>query len=180
MVDVKEVIALLKEMRGTREVFELNPKGKEKLIEIESGIKGTLGVSVKNLGLEECLKRDHVLVVIKDVTFRPPPEPTVLLVGDEDIVCGREILPSEHEKFAEMKNVIFLGDDFIIFSDRKPTRKESWVMPPVSFPEVSVLPKVKDTVSCSPSPLGDVFVRTLHGLKDDAKLASIMIGYNDA
>jgi hypothetical protein len=167
MVTVKEVIARLSEMRGTRYVFELNPKAKEKLIEIESGIKGTLGVSVHNIGLENCLSRDHVIVVVKDVRFRPPPEPTVLLMGDDELVCGQEVLPQDREKFANMPNVIFLGTDFIIYTDRHPKNKECWIMPPVSFPEVAELPDVTNVVSCSPSPLGDVFVRTLHGLEDD-------------
>jgi hypothetical protein len=38
----------------------------------------------------------------------------------------------------------------------------------------------KNVVSCSPSPLGDVFVRAVHGLEDDPKLASIIIGWDDA
>ena len=38
----------------------------------------------------------------------------------------------------------------------------------------------KNVVSCSPSPPGDMFVRSLHGLPDDPTLASILLGYDDA
>jgi hypothetical protein len=35
-------------------------------------------------------------------------------------------------------------------------------------------------VSCSPSPPADMYVRATHGLPDDPKLASILIGYDNS
>jgi hypothetical protein len=179
MVTVKEVLKLLRGMKGTQHVFELDDRARDKLIGIEANIKATLGISCQNLGVEECLKRDHVVVVIKDKCFRPPPEPTVLLVAEDGLVLGQEIFPHQKEEYQGKDNIIFLSEDFIVYADRRPKQKECFCMPPVSFPEVEAMRDTKNVVSCSPSPLGDMFVRAMHDLKDDPKLASILIGYDD-
>jgi len=179
MVSVEEVIKLLKGMEGSQQVFKLDDRSRLKLIEIENSVKGSLGITCRNLGVEECLKRQHVVVVIKDKRFRPPPEPTVLLVADDDVIIGKEIFPHDRDQYKDDENVLFLSEDFIVFLDKKPKSKECFMMPPVSFPEVSRLPGTRNVTSCSPSPPGDMFVRAMHDLPDDPLLASILIGYDD-
>jgi len=181
MAKVEQVIELLKEMEGSIHVFKLDDATRVKMVEIESGVKATLGISCLNLGVEECLQRQNVIVVVKDSRFRPPPEPTVLLLADKgDLVLGREIFPHERKDFEGKSNVIFLSQDFIVYTDKMPKTKEMFVMPPVSFPEVAALPGVRNVVSCSPSPPADMYVRAAHGLADDPKLASILIGYDNS
>jgi hypothetical protein len=181
MANVDRVIKLLKGMEGSIHVFKLDDATRKKVVEIESRVKATLGISCLNLGVEECLQRQNVIVVIKDSRFRPPPEPTVLLIADQgELILGREIFPHEREEFEDEPNVIFLSQDFIVYTDRMPKTREIFVMPPVSFPEVAALPGVSNVVSCSPSPPADMYVRAAHGLPDDPKLASILIGYDNS
>ncbi len=56
--------------------------------------------------------------------------------------------------------------------------KECFLMPPVSFPELESMPGIADVVSCSPSAPADVMLRTMHGLEDNPKYASILVGFN--
>lgn len=179
MVTVEEVVKVLKDMKGTQHVFPLDESSKEGLIGIEYQVKGTLGISCRNLGVEECLKREHVIVIIKDARFRPPPEPTVLLIADDGMVVGKEIFPHQRKDYEGKDNVIFLCQDFVVFLDKRPKSSECFMMPPVSFPEVANLPGTQSVSSCSPSPPGDMFVRRVHDLPDDPKLASILVGYDD-
>ncbi len=73
--------------------------------------------------------------IIKDVTFRPPPEPTVFMLDDDGMILGTEVLPGEHQRYKDMDNVMFLCQDFVVFTDKKQVSREHWMMPPVSFPE---------------------------------------------
>jgi hypothetical protein len=180
MVTIDEVVDFISRMAGSRHVFPLKAEAKEELIRIEESVKATFGINCSNQGVMDCLARKNIIVIIKDSRFRPPPEPTVLLMADEDMIIGKEIFPEQKKEYLENENVVFLSDEFILFLDRKPKSKEYFVMPPVSFPEVEKMPDTKNVVSCSPSPPGDMFVRSLHGLPDDPKLASILVGYDDA
>jgi hypothetical protein len=180
MVTIDEVVDFISKMDGSRHVFPLMAEAKENLIRIEESVKATFGINCTNKGVLQCLARENIIVIIKDSRFRPPPEPTVLLVADDDMVIGMEIFPHQKEEYQAREDVIFLSDEFVLFPNLRPKSRECFVMPPVSFPEVELMRGTKNVVSCSPSPPGDMYVRSLHGLPDDPKLASILVGYDDA
>lgn len=173
-----EVLKVLRGLNGVVEAFALRAETRKQLKDIENGVKATLDIEVKNTGLDECLRREHVVGIIKDKRFRPPPEPTILLMGDNGAVLGEEVLSGERGKFEGKENLIFLSDDFVVYTDRKAAKQEYFLMPPISFPEVERIPGVKNVVSCSPTAPGDVLVRTSHDLEDDPKLASVLIGFD--
>jgi hypothetical protein len=180
MVTIDEVVDYVSKMEGSRHVFPLMAEAKETLIKIEESVKASFGINCCNKGVMQCLARQNIVVIIKDSRFRPPPEPTVLLVADEDMIIGMEIFPHQKAQYLDREDVIFLSEEFILFPNLRPKSRECFVMPPVSFPEVEKMPGTKNVVSCSPSPPGDMYVRSLHGLPDDPKLASILLGYDDA
>ncbi len=180
MVAIDEVVSFVSGMEGSRHVFPLMAEAKENLIKIEESVKASFGITCCNTGVMKCLARDNIIVIIKDKRFRPPPEPTVLLVADEDMIIGMEIFPHQKAEYLIRDDVVFLSDEFVLFPNLKPKTRECFVMPPVSFPEVERMPGAKNVVSCSPSPPGDMYVRSLHGLPDDPTLASILLGYDDA
>jgi hypothetical protein len=178
MASIDEALKIIKGMKGTRIVFPLTKDDMTEVLETERGVKSQMGTKVFNVGLEETMKRDHVICIIKDVTFRPPPEPTVFMLDDDGVILGTEILPGEHKKYKDMDNVMFLCADFVVFTDKKQKTREHWMMPPVSFPELTVIPGVSEVVSCSPSPPSDMIIKANYKLEDDPKLASILVGFN--
>lgn len=178
MAAIDEAILIIKGMRGTQKAFPLNKKDITEILETERGVKSQMGQKVFNLGLEETTKRDHVICIVKDVTFRPPPEPTVFMLDEEQTILGTEVLPGEHARYREMDNVMFLCQDFVVFTDKKQKTREYWFMPPVSFPELTTIKGVSDVVSCSPSPPSDIVIKTNYDLEDDPKLATILVGFN--
>src|SRR5512133_267872 len=99
MAKMDDIISRLKGMKGTVYAFPLEHACRSRITEIEKGIKATLGIPVINQGVEQCLEREHVVCIIKRASFRPPPEPTVLLVSDDGIVLGEEILPNRKKAF---------------------------------------------------------------------------------
>jgi hypothetical protein len=131
----ERAVEIIKGMTGTRMAFLLSPEVIAAIQRIEDSIKSQIGLEVVNEGVNQCLRRQHVICVIKDTRFRPPPEPTVLMMGDKDLVIGTEILPGEHSRYKEMDNICWLGDDFVVFTDKVPKTKEYFLMPPVSFPD---------------------------------------------
>jgi hypothetical protein len=178
MAAIDEALEIIKGMKGTKIVFPLDKKDVVEILECERGVKSQLGQKVFNTGLEETMKRDHVICIIKDVTFRPPPEPTVFMLDEEGTILGTEVLPGEHKKYKEMNNVMFLCSDFVVFTDRAQKTREYWMMPPVSFPELTKINGVTEVVSCSPSPPSDMVIKKNYDLVDDPKLASILVGFN--
>jgi len=175
---VKRAIEIIKAMTGTKMAFPLESEIVEAIKKIEGNVKSQIGLDVVNEGVAQCLNRQHVICIIKDTRFRPPPEPTVLMMGDKDMVLGTEILPGMHTLYKDKENVCWLGDDFVVFTDMVPKTKEYFLMPPVSFPELEQIEGAKNVVSCSPSPLGDIIIKNHYELEDDPKLASLLVGFD--
>ncbi len=179
MAKMSDVVARLKEMKGTIHVFPLSDSCRSKIVDIEKDIKATLGIPVINMGVEKCLERKYVVCIIKKASFRPPPEPTVMLLSDDGIVLGEEVLPNRMKEFlaTNKEEIIWLSEEFVMYPERKGKEREFFVMPPVSFPEVTEM-GMKNVVSCSPSAPADMMLREMHGFEDDPKLASILIGFD--
>lgn len=176
---------IIKELKGVIDVRELSDEDKDALIEFELNRKRDI-IPVINTGLEECLKREYLLLLLKNRDFRCAPNPTVLLITDKGRILGQELIsPEEKEKYQCKNDVYFLSNDFIMFkSDKNAVRtggeKQLFVLPSIPFPELEDIERIESVVSCSPSTAGDYYLKTKYGYPDDPNLATILVGFSEA
>lgn len=179
MDECRVQIDIIKGMKGVREAFLLDAKVLQKLKEEEATVRSTMNIGVTNEGFNEALARDRVICIVKDPRFRPPPEPTVILKGDDGTLMGTEVFPHTAKGYEGRQDIIWLSDGFVVFPEKKAENEERFIMPPVSFPELNGGNGCTDVVSCSPSPTSDLIIKKHYGLKDDPKLATILVAYNE-
>ncbi|MDR1954929.1 MAG: hypothetical protein LBP82_03130 [Candidatus Methanoplasma sp.] len=172
-------LEIIKKMKGVVNAFLLNKEVLDLMLTEENKVTSMGNIAVHNLGFNEALTKDHVIAIIKDPRFRPPPEPTVILVSAGGEVMGLEVFPFTAKNYLDREDVVWLSDAFVLFPEVKGRGGENFVMPPVSFPELNESNGCKDVVSCSPAPTCDLLMRTYYDLKDDPRLASVLVGYND-
>lgn len=188
---LQEVLDTINPLRGVQSVGVLNDEVRKHILEIEMEKSGEL-IPVINYGVHECLNRDYTVAIIKTATFRPPPTPTVQLVDNHGNILGEEIVNTEQKKKHEANDkATFITPDFVLTQNPKelennlksevleknPT-KQAFVLPPVQFIEVEELEDTCDVVSSSPDPLADIYIKEYFNFEDDAKLASILVGFN--
>ncbi len=178
MVDKDRALEIIGSMSGVEKAFFLDRDILEKLREEERNVKAILDITVRNDGFDAVLEREEIICIIKNTRFRPPPEPTVILEGDDGCLMGIEVFPHSRGEYDEREDVIWLSEDFVVFPDVTTMGREFFVMPPVSFPELNPDNGFCDVVSCSPSPTSDKKIKDRYGLEDDPKLASILVGFN--
>ena len=180
---VKNAIKIINKLKGVLDVQKLSEEDKKALLEIESSRKGDM-IPVVNTGLEECMKKDFYLVVLKNEEFRSPPIPTVLLVTDKGRILGQELIsPDEKEKYQNRKDAYFLSPEFVIFKPDEATRsmqreKEFFLLPSVPFPELNNIEGIMDVVSCSPSTVGDSYLKDKYGYPQEPHIATILVGFS--
>ena len=175
---LEEVQRMLAGLKGVKHCFYLTKGMRSRIEMIEKSYPSLGPLTVCNEGVLECLKKEHVACIVKDKSFRAPPKPTVLIVGEEGDVIGRELLPGEKVKDHPGKKTIFLGTDFVIYYEKGKGRGAMFVFPPVPFEEVERMEGVKHVISSSPSTVADILIKEERGLKDDPKLASILVGFD--
>ncbi len=131
-----------------------------------------------NRGVADVLARERVLSLFKDRTFRPPPEPTVLLVDDAGNVLGRELVTEEDRRASADRRLAYLGKDFVLLPGVRPSGSMRFLLPPVRFPELERMRGVDRVVSASPDPPQDEHLRNRFGVPSSNELASILVGFN--
>lgn len=132
--------------------------------------------AAENRGVEEALSRQRLLCVFKDVAFRPPPEPTLLLVDDSGALLGRELIAGESPPAG--RRVAFLGKDFVLYAGVRPRGSYRFFLPPVRFPELEGFQTLVRVVSASPDTPQDDYLRARLGIPAGKELASILVGYD--
>ena len=174
---VDEVLSILSKLKGVKHSFYLTKAMRTGLRRIERNYPSLGPLTIKNKGIAECLKRTYVACVIKDRHFRAPPHSTVYLIDENGKIIGRELLPGEKVSSTIDRKAIMLGNDFVVFFEKGTGKGAHFVLPPVPFKELESLDGVKSVCSSSPSTAGDFFLRKRARLRDDPKLASILIGF---
>jgi len=178
MEEVDKPLEIVKGMRGVVNAFYLDSIILEKMRGEEAKVMAMGNIAVTNEGFAQVLIRDKVICIIKDPRFRPPPEPTVVLMSESGEMMGLEVFPFTAKEYLNREDVVWLSDAFVLFPEVKGTGGEKFIMPPVSFVELNEDNGCKDVISCSPAPTCDLMMRTYYDLKDDPKLASVLVGYN--
>lgn len=171
-------LEIVRGLRGVVHAFYLDKTILSRLKEEESKVHAMGDIAVQNVGFDEALKRDAVICIVKDPRFRPPPEPTVILESGSGNVIGTEVFPFTAKQYEDRDDVVWLSDGFVLFPQVKADGGEQFIMPPVSFPELNEGNGCRDVISCSPAPTSDLMIREYYGLKDDAKLASVLVAFN--
>jgi len=171
---------IVKNLTGVIHAFYLDNKILQDLREEEAKVKGTMDIGVVNEGFNEALKREKVICIIKDKRFRPPPEPTVILRGDDGAILGLEVFPHTAHLYEGKEDIIWMGDAFVVFPHVAVKGGEAFVMPPIPFVELHEGNGCKDVISCSPAPTSDLMMKKYYGYTDDPKLASIFVAFNKA
>ena len=173
-------LSIVRNLRGVVHAFYLDEPTLKIMKEEEDKVKAINGsIAVDNQGFIQALERQHVIAIIKDPRFRPPPEPTVELHSHDGKILGVEVFPFTADQYMTRDDVLWLSDGFVLFPNVEGKGGESFVMPPVSFPELNPTNGCTDVISCSPAPTCDLLMRTKWGFADDPKLASVLIAFND-
>ena len=171
-------LEIVRGLRGVINAFYLDDEILQALKKEESTVRAMGNIEVDNRGFYEALKRECVICVVKDPRFRPPPDPTVILVAKNGERLGEEVFPFTAYKYENRDDVVWLSDGFVLFPQIKAVGGEQFVMPPVAFPELNESNGCKDVISCSPAPTSDLMIKQHYGLVDTPKLASVLVAFN--
>ncbi|HEY7588574.1 MAG TPA: hypothetical protein VIB49_07520 [Thermoplasmata archaeon] len=168
----ESILDTIRRIRGVVRVERLVPSDREALRRLSTP------TSAENRGVSEALSRGWVLALFKDSSFRPPPEPTLLLVDERGQILGREMVTGESPPSKAERRFAFLGKDFVLFGDVNPKGRLRFSLPPVRFPELEGVSGIDHVVSASPDAPQDDYLRDRFGVPRGKEIASVLIAYD--
>ena len=195
---MEEIKNLLLNLGGVKTVSGIEKEDRGKIGELERNYERSGVVGLKNIGMQMVLKCDVVFSILKDKSFRLPPESTVIMVedhndGDEQVdhlikidnkdyrVIGEEIID---KKLPTGEEYIFISDDFILYPGRRigKTRKPAYfLVPPIEFAELEETKNfynIDNIISISPSTMADDYIREICDFSPSEELATILVGFD--
>ncbi len=178
--DIDLPLKIVSELRGVRHAFYMEQDLMDQVLAEESTVVGSGGISVDNQGFKQALTRQHVICIVKDARFRPPPAPTVVLTTEDGKIMGEEVFPHTAVNYKDREDIMWMSDGFVVFPNEiNATGGEKFVMPPIAFEELNETNGCKNVISCSPAPTCDLIIKTAHGIADDPKIASILVAFDE-
>lgn len=176
---ILEIVAKLKRTPHVLGVYTVVPEDLERFFDIEADTKAGSGMPMLNRALDECRRRSSFLVVASDGEgFDQSIGNEVSMVDERGKVVGRMVSPDQMDDFAGRQDVVWLSDDFVLFTDLIPNGEIKVVMNPINITVVGREDGAADAVAMSPAPPGDAFLRGRLGITMDSHVSLFVMGFN--
>ena len=150
-------------------------------LESEAEENGALGglMPFINTGVWDTLKRKHcfLLVVSSSIPLLESTRDVVYISDQKGQKVGEYLTEERREEMAGKKNISYLSDDFIFYTDIMPEGQPFFVLPPMPFPFLQDIEGIKDVISGSISTLSDDYVREVLGYSQ-SKHWTHLVGFN--
>jgi len=194
---LKEITDLLQNIEGVLTTSRIDDKSRKMIIELEEDYEKSSVIGLQNIGIPMIMQCTEVFAILKNSSFRPPPNSTVFLVeklkeddgkeyhlrvDNRDFrIIGEELI---NKKPTEDEDYMYISDDFVIYPERRCNRAGNpafFLIPPLGFTELESVKdrlRIRNVMSVSPSTMSDSYIREQCSFSPDTKLATILIGFN--
>ncbi len=192
--DAKLVLKITKRLEKTPgfiTLHRINPLEISEILSLEAEAerRAVLGtIPAENRGVREAFKRTSVYAVAyRPEFFASFKERThgisVMMVSGSETVGEEELNPQRLRELKERNDVIFVGSSFVIYKERLRRAREEVkiVLPGRPFPPLEDMTGVRDSVSGSPSPPVDHYLKARMGVNiEDPDIGTVIVGLNPA
>lgn len=180
---LEEVEARMRIMHGLRHILILDEEWRKKIIELEhedETEEAMVGLmKMKNVGIWECFKRQEqmMIVVDKDAIILRLAKNLLQISDSHGHIIGEWVNEARIGEYAKDPDAIKIGEDFILYPDRKIEGEPYFIIPEVGFPFLYGTTGIKNITSGSPSKITTEFV--LSSLKMEKKgLWTHLVGFD--
>ena len=153
---IQDVIDYLRTVEGVLDVYEIDGALSYDLWYMERSIKTRNGSGYKNVGYDEAMKRKNRVCIFYDETYIFGKRSILKLMASDGTVMGTNLMPDEIEEYKKRDNVIFVSEDFVVFTDKIGNGEESFVLLPFPIEEIEQnVPGSKNVIGTSPTMSSD-------------------------
>ena len=153
---MQDVIDYLRTVRGVLDAYEMDGALSYDLWYVEKSIKTKNNSGYKNVGYDEAMKRKHRVCIFYDDTYIFGKRSILKLMTSDGTIMGTNLLPEEIDEYKKKENVIFVSEDFVVFTDKIGNGEESFVLLPFPIEEIEEnVPGTKNVIGTSPTMSSD-------------------------
>lgn len=176
----EEILKRLKSVKGILDVKLLSQEDIEKIrkFEIQAEKNKAAGgmMDFINEGVWEVLSKKIIYLIFIDETFsdRKHGQSLTLMKDPSGNILGRLLRKDELTEYKNRNDVLFIGEDFVIFSNVKTQGKPYFVIPAQKVDELEDLNGISASL-CVPT---DLFFKEKYKIKGE-NLGTVIIGIDE-
>jgi hypothetical protein len=177
MAAEEDIIKRLKSVKGILNAFLLTPEDIDKVreFEIQAEKNKAAGgmMDFINEGVWEVLSKDKVFLIFIDESFsdRKHGQSLTLMKDPSGNILGKLLRKDEIPEYQKRNDVLFMGEEFVIFTNVKNQGKPYFVIPAQEVEELKDLNGISASL-CVPT---DLFFKDKYNIKGE-KLGTVIIG----
>ncbi|MFA7690063.1 MAG: hypothetical protein WCY18_03095 [Methanofastidiosum sp.] len=173
----EDIIKRLKSIKGVLDTFLLSPEDIDKIreFEIQAEKNKAAGgmMDFINEGVWEVLSKGAVLLIFIDESFtdRKHDQSLTLMKDPSGNILGKLLRKDEIPEYQKRNDVLFMGEEFIIFTNVKAQGKPYFVIPAQEVEELKDLKGISASL-CVPT---DLFFKEKYNINGE-NLGTVIIG----
>jgi len=173
----EDILIRLKSVKGVLDAFLLSPEDIDKIreFEIQAEKNKAAGgmMDFINEGVWEVLSKSVVFLIFIDETFsdRKHGQSLTLMKDPSGNILGKLLRKDEIPEYQKRGDVLFMGEEFVIFTNVRAQGKPYFVIPAQELEEVNYLNGISASL-CVPT---DLFFKEKYNIKGE-NLGTVIIG----
>lgn len=175
---MRDVVEHLSSVKGISSVFPLNPDLLSMIQAEESNIRCSGGITYENMALMECLRKNSALCMFCDGFLEEQREISMILVDDYGNITGNDVPKCKEEEYRSRKDVIWLSDNFIIYSKAEQKSESKMTILPRRFRTLDQIPGAKNAMYFYPTIGTDIMLKKTLMKDYDPTMCSIIVGFD--
>lgn len=178
-MDPRDAISkILSSVEGAVDAVVMDDRITDAIRGEEDSVRSSTGVDVINEAFNQAVGRDVRICIFCDRDIADHDGSAMTLEDLDGNVLGRTLSHEEVQEYRSRPDVIFVSDDFVMFTDVIPSGGERFVMKPMGFPVLGEADGCRDVVMCSPAPSSDAMLKRYYGRDPAEDIATLIVGYD--
>ena len=133
---VQDVMDYVRTVDGVLDVHEMDDRISDEVWSIEKSVRTKNDSDYRNIGYDMAMERKHRICVFYDDTYIFGVRSILKLMTTDGTVMGTNLAPDEIEQYKGKDNVLWVSEDFIVFTDVIGKGEEMFVLYPHELQEI--------------------------------------------
>ena len=180
MVSIQDVTEYLLTVDGVLDAYEMDDEVSNAVFEVEKSVRTRTNHDYKNVGYDFAMKRKHRICVFYDDTYIFGMRSVLKLMTSDGTIMGTNLTPEEIPEYRKRDDVLFISEDFVVFTNIIGKGEEAFVLFPFEIHEIEEnVPGTKNVIGTSPTTSSDDVLKQRFGKPVVKGMYTMIIAFDD-
>ncbi|MBQ2762381.1 MAG: hypothetical protein IJF47_01555 [Candidatus Methanomethylophilaceae archaeon] len=180
MPDVQKVVEYLKSLTGVVKVIQMTDEMSNNVMDIEKSIKTQSQHDYDNIGYDLAMNKKHRLCLFFTDDLPIKMKSILKMITSDGTILGTSLEPDEIESYKGRDDIIWISEDFIMFTNIQGNGPESFVLYPYPVKELdAIAEKELNAIGTFPTSSSDMYLKECVDIPLTDNIFSTIIAFGD-